>query len=122
MNKKIFCFILGILLTLAGFCIFYHPIINSNYDFLPQMSSNSENGIEVIETKEMAFKIAKQVWIEKYGFFSISCMVFDCRLEDNRYWILEGRNIFHNIFKICGGGPYIVIEKNGKIISLGYTG
>ncbi len=122
MKKKIVLLILGLSLIIVMTLIFYHPVIYSKYDFLPVMDSYTEDGIEIIRTKEMAFKIAKQVWIEKYGYLSIACMTFDCRLENDRYWILEGRNVFHTLLKICGGGPYIVIEKNGKIISLGHTG
>ena len=122
MKKRILFCVLGLCLFFVMSLIFYHPVVYSKYDFLPVMDSYPEDGIDVIKTKEMAFKVAKQVWIEKYGYLSITCMIFDCRLKDNRYWIIEGRNVFHRLFKMCGGGPYIIIEKNGKVISLGHTG
>lgn len=101
---------------------FHHPVVDSKLDFLPIIRNIDANGCNIIETKEMAFKIAKEIWIEKYGYFSIMFMIFDCRLENNEYWILEGSNYFHRLLKICGGGPYIVIEKNGRVVAVGYTG
>lgn len=121
--KKIIIFsVIGILLFGFFLLMLHHPVVESQYDYLPPLAIESENGCEIIETKEMAYKIAKDIFIEKYGYSSLFFMSFDCRLEDNKYWILEGTNKFHKFFKSCGGGPYIVIEKNGKILEIGYTG
>lgn len=122
MKKSVVCSVIGIIIISFLVLMFHHPVTVSKYDFLPQLQIENENGCDIIETKEMAYKIAKDVFIEKYGYSSLFFMSFDCRLEDNKYWILEGTNKFHKLFKSCGGGPYIVIEKNGKILEIGYTG
>ena len=122
MKKIIVYSVIGILLFGFSLLMLHHPVVESQYDYLPPLVIESENGCEIIETKEMAYKIAKDVFIEKYGYSSLFFMSFDCRLEGNKYWILEGTNKFHKLFKSCGGGPYIVIEKNGKILEIGYTG
>ncbi len=122
MKKTIIFSVIGIMFLIFLFLMFHHPIVESQYDYLPPLLIESEDECEIIKTKEMAYKIARDVFIEEYGYSSLLFMSFDCRLEDNKYWILEGRNKFHTIFKTCGGGPYIVIEKNGKIIEIGYTG
>lgn len=121
--KKIVVFsVMGIVILSFLLLIFHHPVTESKYDFLPQLHIENENGYNIIETKEMAYKIAREVFIEKYGYSSLLFMSFDCRLESNKYWILEGTNKLHQLFKINGGGPYIVMEKNGKILAIGHTG
>lgn len=119
-GKRIIFFVgLGTLLILL---VLYHPLIKISNEYLPTIHVENDEGIEVIQTKEMAFKIAKQLWVKKYGYKSLMFKVFDYRLVDDKYWVIEGCNYFFLLFKICGGGPYIVIEKSGKILSLGYTG
>ena len=122
MKKLIVCSIISIITLSFLVLMFHHPVNESKYDYLPQLNIQNENGCEIIETKEMAYKIAKEVFIEKYGYSSLFFMSFDCRLEDNKYWILEGTNKLHLFFKTNGGGPYIVMDKTGKILALGHTG
>lgn len=120
--KKKLCFALGIA-AIAVIFAFYHPLVECKYDFLPVMHcENMDSDVDIIKTKDVAFFIAKKILTEEYGFSSILFTIFDYRLEDYRYWIFEGRNYFHRLFRIYGGGPYIILEKTGKVISLGYTG
>ena len=118
--KRVVVFV--VLGTLFIFTLFYHPLVKISNDSLPSIHVENDEGIELIQTKEMAFKIAKQLWVKKYGYKSLMFKVFDYRLVDDKYWVIEGCNYLFLLFKICGGGPYIVIEKSGKILSLGYTG
>lgn len=122
MKNIIMYFVIGIIIFSLSFFMFYHPVVENQYDFLPPLCIENDNDCEIIETKELAYKIARDIFVEKYGYSSLIFMSFDCRLQDNKYWIFEGRNKFHILFKTCGGGPYIVIEKTGKILALGYTG
>ena len=124
MKKKLFFFLgIAVIFSVSAFFAFYHPLVECKYDFLPiTHCKNIDSGIDIIKTKEMAFSIAKKIWTEEYGFRSILFTIFDCRLENDRYWIFEGRKYFHILFRSYGGGPYIILEKNGKVVALGYTG
>lgn len=120
MKKKAFILSITILLILL-FVFNFHPLVKSKYDFLPTVHEFFQDDITYIDTKEKAFKLAKQIWTEEYGYFSMMFMVFDYRLVDDKYWIIEGSNIFDRLFKVNGGGPYIIIEKNGCIHNINYT-
>ncbi len=91
-TKRVVLFVgLGLLLVLF---IFYHPLFKISNDNLPAIHVENEEGVEVIQTKEMAFKVAKQLWIEKYGYKALMFKVFDYRLVDDKYWVIEGCNYF----------------------------
>lgn len=99
----------------------FHPLVESEYDSLPIVHEFMQDDIDYIDSKDKAFNLAKQIWNDEYGRFSLMFMVFYYRLVDDRYWVIEGSNIFHRLFKINGGGPYIIIEKNGCIHNINYT-
>lgn len=120
MKKKAFKISIIILFILL-FVFNFHPLVKSKYDFLPTVHEFIQEDIDYIDSQGKAFKVAKQIWTEEYGYFSLLFMVFDYRLVDDRYWIIEGSNIFHRMFKVNSGGPYIIIEKNGCIHNINYT-
>lgn len=119
--KKIILSISTVLLMFVIFIFTFHPLVKSEYDFLPTVHEFVQDEIDYVDSKEKAFKIAKQIWNEKYGVTSSMFMIFEYRFVDEKYWVIEGSNIFHRLFKINGGGPYIIIEKNGRVHNINYT-
>lgn len=62
MEKIIVYSVIGILFFGFFLLMLHHPVVESQYDYLPPLAIESENGCEIIETKEMAYKIAKDVF------------------------------------------------------------
>lgn len=85
------------------------------------MISVGDEGVDFISNEKTAIAFAKQVW-KQSGYTPKIFMLYDTRLVDDKYWVIEGVSLWDYIFTNCGGGPYIIVEKNGKVLFVGETG
>jgi hypothetical protein len=82
--------------------------------------------LDAVPDRNTALKIAKAVWVPIYGRKNLNGYIYKVDLVENEgeyNWAISGVKRFHVIFKINGGGPFIVIHKmTGKIINVGHSG
>ncbi len=96
------------------FCKNNNPSLRTERVFLP------EEG--VVPDEKAALAWAKQVWGRKYGRLYLLPYEYDVSLQEDHLWVIEGLNIFHVMFRVNGGGPYIVIDKyTGEVITVTRT-
>lgn len=126
MKKRMVIVLLSLVLCMfATFAIHVGILKNAlkKSEELISLRNFDENGVEYIVDSDIAIDIAKKVWAERHGKLSNMPYIYSSRLIDNKYWVVEGVNIFMDFFGIsCGGGPYIILEKTGKVLFLGETG
>lgn len=115
MKKKIVYLLLTLILLVL---VFYHPLKKSPYESIPAENFNTLNKEFKIQNQGLAFKIAKQVWIEEYGYKSILFRQYYYRFVDNKYWIIVGVKYFDLIFKVNAGELYIMLDTDGKVINI----
>lgn len=123
--KKLILIIISIIFISISLVVVFFTLklkneFKENQD-LPAMIAVDDEGINFISNEKKAVALAKQVW-KQSGYASKIFMLYHTRLVNDKYWVIEGVSLWDYIFTICGGGPYIILEKNGKVLFLGETG
>lgn len=123
--KKILAIILALFLVFAfwvGCSIKEVKVFLGDYPDLPLMASFDETGIDYITDQRTAINTAKCVWKKELGNGPGLLTLYHARLVEDKYWVIEGVPVWQYMFRINGGGPYIILQKNGKVMYVGETG